>query len=100
MCDEFTKDMNHLLIYMITSASGCVNEPKLYGSMRLADAASKLIVLLNKYDVPLNDKLNQVEERIGQDKLLCMDDEKGFVKMLNDISLMMTDVLLEEDLQL
>ena len=29
--------------------------------MRLADAASKLIVLLNKYDVPLNDKLNQLK---------------------------------------
>ena len=36
-------DVFELLAFLITSASLCVDEPKLYGTFRLLDAASRLI---------------------------------------------------------
>ena len=33
---------------------------------------------------------------IKRDMLLCMDDEDGFVEMLNDVTLLVTDIVAEE----
>jgi len=42
------KEIIKLFAYMITSARGCVDEPKIYGPFRLVDSISKLYGILKK----------------------------------------------------
>ena len=56
-----------LLIYLITSAQGLPGEPRIYGSIRLTEAAYKLCRILLERD-PENEKLKALAERLEQDK--------------------------------
>lgn len=96
MTEEFKDDAYSLLAYAISSAAGCVSEPKLYGPMRLADVAARLIRLLDEQGLLKNGDLDAIADRIEEDKLLCMDDEEGFVKMLEDTSGMMAEIINRE----
>jgi len=42
------KEIIKMFIYMVTSARGCVDEPKIYGSFRLIDSISKLYSILKE----------------------------------------------------
>lgn len=47
--DDILKDDHFkLLAFLITSARGCVDEPVLYGPLRLVDAAARLIDIMEK----------------------------------------------------
>ena len=56
-----------LLIYLITSAQGLPGEPRIYGSIRLTEAAYKLCRILLERE-PENAKLKALAERLEQDK--------------------------------
>lgn len=96
MTENFKNDVYSLLAYIISSAVGCVSEPRLYGPMRLADTAGKMIHLLEEHDLLRTAGLNSIADRIETDKLLCMDDEQGFIQMLKDISGIMAEIINEE----
>lgn len=97
MSDDITKEINGLVAYILTSAAGCVNEPKIYGPMRLVDVANRLIELALSQGVQLDSRHKEIADRIKRDMLLCMDDEDGFVEMLNDVTLLVTDIVAEEE---
>ncbi|MGC8718321.1 MAG: DUF6092 family protein, partial [bacterium] len=48
--DLLKSDQFKLLSFLITSARGCVDEPALYGPLRLVDAAARLIRIWEKED--------------------------------------------------
>lgn len=74
-----------LLVYLITSALGCVDEPRLYGSFRLIDAASKLIgFAIQVEDIEGAEFLRDLKQDIDKGKLSPMSDEKSFVDLLED----------------
>ena len=75
-----------LLAYIVSSAVGCIDEPKIYGSLRLIDTAQKIIELFDELDLVKDKKLVEIANIINSEKLLCMSDNTAFEQMLNDVS--------------
>ena len=69
-------------MFLVVSARGCVEEPHLYGPLRLVDAASRLIDILRREGRSSED-LNRVQMMIEEGKHLVMYDEEAFVKLLD-----------------
>ncbi|MEM0475089.1 MAG: DUF6092 family protein [Zestosphaera sp.] len=73
-----------LLAFLITSARGCVDEPRLYGPLRLIDAASKLINIM-RLEGKTTKELDKIQEIIEEKKDLVMHDEEAFIKFLDEL---------------
>jgi hypothetical protein len=74
-----------LISYMLTSARGLVDEPKIYGPSRLVEAAKRLINLAEGcgfYDASVSEVATQIEER-RIDTLLKGEDE--FIRFMDDL---------------
>ena len=79
------KEIIKLFAYMVTSARGCVDEPKIYGPFRLIDSISKLYSILKENNLIGNEEVSNIIGKIEKKKYSCMTDEKEFVTMLDDI---------------
>jgi len=81
------EDVFELLAFLATSARLCVDEPKLYGTFRLVDAASRLLGFVLESD-QLEDKqsLQQLKDEIDEKKFLMTTDQKGYVQFLDDLT--------------
>jgi len=79
------KEIIKLFAYMVTSARGCVDEPKIYGPLRLVDSISKLYGILEKNNLIGNEEVSKIIEKIEEKKYSCMTDEKEFVTMLDNV---------------
>ncbi len=79
-----------LLIYMITSAAGLQGEPKIYGPLRMIEAAQRLCLLMLKAD-PENQDLRELAEIIERGKHKTTSDEAGFYQMLQDAAAKLAD---------
>ncbi len=80
--ENLKSDVLYLISYMVTSARGCVNEPKLYGPYRLLDTTVRLINLLKKYGVSGED-LDNIKKIIESGKDYVMTDVDAFVKTID-----------------
>jgi hypothetical protein len=74
-------DFYRLISYLVTSARGCVDEPKMYGPFRLVDASKRLIDLLEARGLA-DDFLRQLRIRIDKIENMQLEDEKRFVESL------------------
>ena len=79
------KDIIKLFTYMVTSARGCIDEPKIYGPFRLIDSVSRLYNILKENNLIRSEEVSKIIEKIEGGKYSCMTDEKEFVTMLDDI---------------
>jgi len=79
------KEIIKLFTCMVTSARGCVDEPKIYGPFQLIDSISKLYSILKENNFLGNEEASKIIEKIEEKKYSCMTDEKEFVTMLDDI---------------
>jgi len=84
-----------LVAYLVSSASGCVDEPKIYGPLRLIDAAAKLIRVMEA-EGSASPQLVEIAQKIETEKHLCMTDEEAFVNFLNEVTLDLCTVIDEE----
>ncbi len=83
--DILKDDHFKLLAFLITSARGCVDEPPLYGPLRLIDAASRLIDIMKK-EGKINEQILRLQESIEEKMNLVMYDEEAFVEFLDELS--------------
>lgn len=83
-----------LLAYLVSSAVNCQKEPKIYGSLRLIEAAERLIGQLSSDGLLQDPKMQNVAEKIEAGKFLCMTDEAGFYRMLKDISVDLAEIII------
>lgn len=74
-----------LLSFLVSSARGCIDEPALYGSLRLIDAAARLIDIMEEEGL-VNNELIRLRELIRENMDLVMHDEAGFIEFLDHIS--------------
>lgn len=75
-----------VLIFLATSARGCIDEPPLYGPFRLVDALSRLIDLCDHVPGLKKDAfLSEIKAEIDRKKFLVMSDPEGFKKFLDEI---------------
>lgn len=81
-----------LLTFLIVSARGCVDEPPLYGPLRLIDAAEKLIELMDKMG-KADDRLKDIMKTIRERKFSVIKDETEFVKLLDELVLGVSKII-------
>lgn len=83
-----------LATYLLTSARGCIDEPRLYGPLRLVEAVSRLISLAEGADGSTRDEfLFRAKDKIDANKHLVMESEERFVKFLDDLLVEFTQEL-------
>lgn len=81
-----------LLIYMVTSAAGLKNEPHIYGSLRMIEAAQRLCLFMQE-SMPDNQELKELTSLIEQGKSKSTSDEEGFYQMLQQAVTKLVDFL-------
>ena len=80
-------DVFELLAFLATSARLCVDEPKLYGTFRLVDGASRLLGFVLKSDQSEDKQfLQQLKDEIDEKKLLLTTDQKAYLNFLDDLT--------------
>lgn len=75
-----------LIAYIISSAIGCLKEPKIYGSLRLIDTTEKIILLFSDLGLFQEKQLTEIANIIEEEKWICMNDELAFEQMLNNVA--------------
>ena len=79
------EDLYEILAFLFSSAHLLVNEPHLYGTFRLIDAATRLIGFALEGGELEDDKfLRQLKEDVDSRKLLLMTDEETYFQLLED----------------
>jgi hypothetical protein len=73
-------------LFLLTAARGCVDEPHMYGPLRLVDGISRLVDLI-KYDPSFQPDpfLDEAKRDIDAKKYLVMQSEEKFVGFLDDL---------------
>lgn len=87
--ETFRAALFRLVCYVVTSARGLVDEPKLYGPMRLITAASELIGIME--DLGLADEfLKGVSGRIDRDaRANLLKGDQAFIEFLDSLILLL-----------
>lgn len=80
-----------LAIYLIASARDCLEEPLIYGPLRMIIGVEKIIEM-GKLDPSMRDRfLESKGETIARETLAVMSDREKFRKTLDDILLAFSD---------
>lgn len=71
------------ICFLVSAAAGLVDEPRLYGPLRLVDAAGRLIEIME--ELGLGDPfLRDFREFVDREKDRVMTDEPGFLAFLDE----------------
>lgn len=81
-----------LLAFLITSARGCVDEPPIYGPLRLIDAAEKIISLIMKKYGEVQE-LQEMRKKIGEARNLVVTNEEEFTKVLDELVIGLSGII-------
>lgn len=76
-----TDALINVLCYLITSARGCLDEPPIYGPLRLVETYSLLVEAIGKEKI--DNFFWQQKEKIDEFKSQAMYDEKVFTEALD-----------------
>ena len=82
--DEFEREFFELICFMVTSARNLIQENRLYGPLRLVDAASRLVDILEKLDLK-SPRLEAIKERIEEGENTVMESEEKFTAFLENL---------------
>ncbi len=84
-CMLSEEDLYDMLTFLVTSAYGCVEEPRLYGTFRLIDAATKLIgFALDSEQLKEDQFLREFKADADKGKHLMSTDDEKYVRFLED----------------
>jgi hypothetical protein len=82
-----------LAIYLVASAKDCLDEPLIYGPLRLLEGVNK-IVLMGETNPAFRDKfLSKMKEGVSGDILKVMSDREEFERALDNLLLEFTEEL-------
>ncbi len=89
---QLSQDFMDLTLFFLTAARGCVDEPHIYGPLRLVDGASKVLALGQKIEGERFDKfLSEVKEMIDREKYVVMESEEKFVALIDRLIALCVD---------
>lgn len=90
--DGGERHLFELSLFLLTAARGCVDEPKMYGPLRLVDALSRLVDIYSKTDKLEPDPfLLKAKEEIDTKKYLVMASEDDFVAFIDSLIVRFAD---------
>jgi hypothetical protein len=84
---ELQEAFLELLTYLATSARGAVDEPKLYGPLRLIEAVQRTIYLMDRFDLS-DDDLNGIAERFIDEAMVISTDEAQCATFTDEMALL------------
>jgi len=82
--DELEQEFFELICYMVTSARNLIQENKLYGPLRLVDAVSRLVDVLEKLDLK-SPRLEVIQGQIKDGEDTVMESEEKFTAFLENL---------------
>jgi Family of unknown function (DUF6092) len=88
---ELMEEFRDLATYYAAAARGLIVEPPNYGAFRMIDGISRLVDVLEKYDLA-DETLRCVRKKIDERKTLVMSDPEGFRNLLDDVVSDLTDI--------
>lgn len=74
-------EIDKLIHFLVASARGCMDEPAIYGPLRLLETASRLLTIVEGYDA----EYSNVKNLIDDNKYLSLSDETEFTKALDGL---------------
>jgi hypothetical protein len=74
-----------LLAFLLTSARGCIDEPPIYGPLRLIDAADKLISMLMEKYRGESKEFQEIRKKIEKARNLVLTNEEEFTRTLDEL---------------
>jgi len=75
-----------LTMSLLTSARGCMDEPKVYGPLRLIEALSRLATIPEHAPCIERDEfLAEAKKKIDENKQVVMQSEEEFTKFLDSL---------------
>lgn len=91
--ENILEDENfQLLAFLLASARGCLNEPPIYGSLRLIDAAEKTInIIIRKFGDM--EEIHEIRKKIEKARSLVLLDEEEFTKTLDGIIMEISKII-------
>jgi hypothetical protein len=90
--DRKTKDaLFELATYLIASARDCLEEPAIYGPLRMVVGVQKIIELESSNPSLRDEFLKSYKERLEQEVLAVMSDREAFSKALDKLLLTFSD---------
>jgi hypothetical protein len=93
--ENLKRGLFDLIGYMITSARGLIDEPRLYGPFRLIDGVSRLCSLLIDEDEEYSDFYTSLKSKIDEKKYSVMNDTDAFIALMDEAVLDYTKMLKE-----
>lgn len=90
-------DLLNYLSFIISSAKGCLKEPKIYGPFRLVESLDKLIKILEKNNILIDELVLNIAQKINYGKSSFMEDESAFIEMLDEITFDLINALRREE---
>lgn len=90
--EAFEDKIFELVSYMVTSARNLLDEPARYGPLRLVDAVSRLIDILQKSEYSSH-RLDSIREKIESGKLTAMGTEEEFEEFLESSVFAVVDAM-------
>lgn len=91
--ENILEDENfQLLAFLIASARGCIDEPHIYGSLRLIDAAEKTINIILKKHGEI-EEMREISKKIEKARSLVLVDEEKFAETLDEIMIQISKIL-------
>lgn len=85
--ERFQTEVLDHICFMLVAARGCVEEPHLYGPLRLIDSVSRLVELLERYGLA-TDFMQELRRHIDAHKFILMSDADAFVRSIDDAVMM------------
>jgi len=76
-----------LLTYFATSARGAIDEPKLYGPLRLMEAAQRTIYFMDRFELS-DDDLNTIADRFIDQAIVISADEAQCATFSDEMALL------------
>lgn len=87
--EEFRARMLEVLCYLLTSARGLIYEPRLYGPLRLAEGARRLILLMDEAGLA-DPEWRATGEAIEHHAMQIITDEEAAKEIIDELVLRLT----------
>ncbi len=85
MGEELSQEIFDYTLFLLTAARGCVDEPHMYGPLRLVDAVSRIVDICTRANVQQDQFLTNLKRKIDEKKFIVMESEEEFVKFIDDL---------------
>ncbi|MEM1952892.1 MAG: DUF6092 family protein [Thermoproteota archaeon] len=81
--EQLNREIFDFILFLLTAARGCVDEPHIYGPFRLVDAASRIIGIYFRVCGKDDQFLRNLKNTIDQNEYIVIESEKEFVKFMD-----------------